>query len=343
MTDPLITVLMSVYNGDAYLQEAIDSILNQTYANFEFVIINDASTDQTSVILDKCTDSRVVQLHNKSNIGLTKSLNKGLAIAKGKYLARQDADDISLPDRLAQQVAFLDTFPEVAVVGSFYVHLYEDGRPEQTVEMPTTDDAIRQQLFYQHCFCHGSVMMRRSALEAVGGYNEQFKTAQDRDLWLRLAERYSLANLAQPLYKLRMHAASVTGSKRNQQRQAARQAVLNALTRGVLKPEPTALGRFYWQVALDELAVGNRAAAASYLQEALTANEELDEDGGYLLQTAVNRAFEAGPAQLSHKKSADDVADGMTLLNDLFAILPTEGQRLKQHHRAAIADRKSVV
>jgi len=118
MDRPKISVIMSVYNGEKYLREAIESILNQTFRDFEFIIINDGSTDKTSEILSSYNDPRIVIINNKRNIGLTKSLNKGLKMVKGEYIARQDADDVSLPERLERMVNFLDMNRDVGLLGS---------------------------------------------------------------------------------------------------------------------------------------------------------------------------------------------------------------------------------
>lgn len=332
-----VSVLMSVYNDAPYLREAVDSILNQTFTDFEFIVVDDASTDETPSILDSYTDSRIVRLHNTVNLGLTKSLNRGLSIAKGEYIVRQDANDISLPGRVAKQLSFMETKPQTVASSTDYIQFWQEVGQETYVRMPQTDSQIREKVFYAHVLCHAGAMLKRSGLQEIGGYNEAFELAQDRDLWLRLLEYSKLANLPEPLYKVRMVSGSITTAKRAKQRCFARQAVLNALERGVLQPEPVALGRFYWQASLDELAINHKTKAKGYLQQAIMANKALEDDVDYLMETAVNRAFEAGSAQLSHKKSADDITAGVELLNSLFAMLPTEEQRLKQYHRATTA------
>lgn len=321
-TIPRVSVLMSVYNGARYLREAVDSILGQSFGDFEFIIVDDGSSDETPAILDSYADPRIVRLHNETNIGLTRSLNKGLAAARGEYVARQDADDISLPERLAKQVAYLDTHPQIALVGSAYREVYEDGRPERPVSVPLAPVEIRQQLLYQHCFCHGAVLMRRAALAQVGGYDERFVVAQDRDLWLRLADNHQLANLTDEMYRLRMSSRSVTGKARARQRQAARQAVIEALTRGLLKPAPQALGRFHWLQVLAETDAGNVEAAGDFLRQAMAANPQLAEDAPWLARTAVHHAFE-----LSHAGQipTPEYDAGFTFLQNLVELLPTDG------------------
>ncbi|MCB0255200.1 MAG: glycosyltransferase [Anaerolineae bacterium] len=325
---PRISVLMSVYNGARYLREAVDSILSQTLGDFEFIIVDDGSTDETQGILDSYTDPRVVRLRNETNIGLTRSLNKGLAVACGEYVARQDADDISLPVRLEKQVAFLDAKPNIGLVGTAYREVYDDGRPDRPMSVPLTLDEIREQLLYHHCFCHGSVMARRTALTAVGGYDERFAVAQDRDLWLRLADHFDLANLADELYSLRMSSWSVTGTSRSRQRQAVRRAVQNTLVRGIRQPSAQALGRFYWLQVLDESSVSGANSASDYLNRALAANSALADDTQWLAQAAVSRAFDLARAESG---TGYDYEVGFAFLDNLVRLLPADMAALHDH------------
>jgi len=208
---PRVSVLMSVYNAERYLREAIESILAQTLDDFEFIIVEDGSTDWSKQIIAEYAqrDVRVLPVWNVSNLGLTKSLNRGLDKARGVYIARQDADDRSLPERLQKQAAFLDAHPEVGLVGSWFMRMTEAGQPLHVIETPVADQAIRLKLFTRgNAFAHGSVMFRRECVEKVGGYREQFSYAEDYDLWLRIADRYGVANLPEPLYWWRSTASS---------------------------------------------------------------------------------------------------------------------------------------
>jgi glycosyltransferase involved in cell wall biosynthesis len=141
---PKVSVVMSVYNGEKYLCEAIDSILNQTFENFEFLIVNDGSTDRTLEILQSYRDPRIKVINNERNIGLTASLNKGLKIAKGEYVARMDADDVSFPHRLEQQKAFLDRNPRVAMVGSWAEVIDESGKTQETWRVLTSSHLLKR-------------------------------------------------------------------------------------------------------------------------------------------------------------------------------------------------------
>jgi glycosyltransferase involved in cell wall biosynthesis len=221
--NPSVSVVMGVYNGDKHLREAVDSILAQTFADFEFIIINDGSTDGTRAILESYRDPRIV-LVNQENVGLTKSLNRGMALAKGSYIARQDADDVSMPDRLQTQIDFLNANPNIALVGSAVQVIDGDGSHLAIFRNPCDYPTIREKLQQYNCFWHGSVIFRRSCLAVLTGYTELFATAQDYDLWLRFAEKYEIANLETPLYSYRFNPEAVTFKKIVPQRRMAEMA-----------------------------------------------------------------------------------------------------------------------
>ena len=212
-SEPKITVLMSVYNGEKYLREAVDSILSQTFTDFEFLIIDDASTDRTPEILRSYKDPRIMIVTNKENLGLTKSLNKGLALARGEYIARMDADDISLQERFEKQLMFLETHPDIVLVGtSFQAIDYEGNLLEDFILpryiLPTNIHYC--DLLKSNFFVHGSVIFRREVVEKLSGYNELFRRCQDYALWLQMAKSYSLYIIPDVLYKLRIHDDSVS-------------------------------------------------------------------------------------------------------------------------------------
>lgn len=217
MHNPKVTVLMSVYKGEKYLQEAVDSILNQTFQDFEFLIINDSSTDGTLEILENYTDPRIHIINNEKNIGLTCSLNKGLKKAKGKFIARQDADDISMSNRLDKELKFLEDNTDYAAVGSFVKVINEEGNVVSTIEKPITDTHIREFLKMDNCIAHGSSMIKMSCLLSVGFYDESILKAQDYDLWLRLSEKYKLANIPKYLYFWRQSQENISIKNSNEQ------------------------------------------------------------------------------------------------------------------------------
>ncbi len=204
MARPMVSVLMSVYNGQRYLREAVESILNQTFSDFEFIIVNDGSTDTSRAILQSYDDSRILLLDNHENIGLARSVNKGLAVAKGDYVARMDADDISMPRRFEKQVAFLKDQPEVGIVGCSYDKADSNGRYWGSRRMPASDLELRWYSLLGNPFAHPSVMIRRHTLiDNNLKYDETLETTQDYDLWTRILRCTRGANLGEALLQYR--------------------------------------------------------------------------------------------------------------------------------------------
>lgn len=213
LQSPKVTVLMSVFNGKQYLYEAVRSILTQTFPDFEFLIINDASTDESMDIIKSFNDHRIRVIENETNLGLTKSLNIGLEQARGQYIARMDCDDISLPDRLEKQAAWLDANPECAVVAAKTVLIDRDGdiTGHWSDDLDTTTyQEIRSRLPASNCIAHPSVMMRASVVKAYR-YNPCLKNSQDYDLWLRLcSDGLVIEKIDEVLLKYRVHGMSIT-------------------------------------------------------------------------------------------------------------------------------------
>lgn len=211
---PKITVLMPVYNCELYIKEAIDSILNQTYSDFEFLILDDASTDQTVPLIKTYTDSRIIVIEKPVNTGYTNSLNQGLQLAKGEYIARMDADDISLPERFAKQVSFLDANPEIVLCGSWYSII----GTENVIKVPEHHNKIKLALLKGNCMAHPSVMMRKQVLDTFSVvYDVSKEPAEDYDLWVRLVAIGKLHNLKEVLLNYRVHQTQVSKKRRQQQ------------------------------------------------------------------------------------------------------------------------------
>ncbi len=218
MTSPKVTVLMSVYNGEKYLHEAIDSIVNQTFRDFEFLIINDASTDRTSEILKSYQDPRIRIINNEKNIGLTRSLNKGLKVAKGEYIARMDADDISTPDRLDKQVAYMDNHPEKALLGGTAIVINGKGNTASRWHLLTEPGLLRWSLLFSNQFIHSAVVLRSALLRTLRlNYDCALSCVQDYDLWQRISRYASVANLGDVVIYRREHQENI--STRNSQEQ----------------------------------------------------------------------------------------------------------------------------
>lgn len=229
---PQVSVLMAVYNGVDYLDQAVESILGQTWRDFEFIVVDDASTDDTPQMLAQYEDPRIVRLRNDANLGLARSLNRGLSRARGRYIARQDADDASLPDRLAKQVAFLNSHPRAGLVGATASWIDDAGNELRVWRTPTDNDRLQEDLLRYCPIIHGSVLLRRTAMGEVGGqYTDAFRTGQDYDLWLRMSERWDVAVLVDVLYRYRWHEGMASKQRQAEQAANARQALMNAVAR----------------------------------------------------------------------------------------------------------------
>lgn len=200
-----ISVILSVYNGATYLDECLRSIREQTFAKFEFIIVDDASTDGTPEILRRhaAQDSRITLLKNERNKKISVSLNTALAHARADLVARMDADDIALPDRLAKQFAFMNANPDVLVCGGALT-CHETG---ENIYYPTSDESIRAQLLWASPFVHPAVMFRRNPVLEAGGYDPAMPLSEDYDLWCRLAvlHGWRFANLDEVLVRYRIH------------------------------------------------------------------------------------------------------------------------------------------
>ena len=202
-----LTVLMAVFNNAQTLEKSVKSILNQSFKDFQFVIVNDASTDESSQILSRYSnqDSRIKLIKNQHRLGLTKSLNIGLKIIKTKYIARMDADDISLLKRLEKQFNFLESHPKIFLVGTA-VHLIDSKDKKLKLKTYPIDHKHLKKTVLHFCpFIHPTWMIRRSAMLELNGYNQDFNYAQDYELVLRLLTKFKAANLPEPLLKYRVN------------------------------------------------------------------------------------------------------------------------------------------
>jgi len=210
---PKITVLMPVYNGEIYLHQAIESILCQTYQDFEFVIINDKSTDNTKDILNSfaAKDSRIVVYENETNLGITKSLNKGLKVARGEYIARMDDDDISLPQRFTKQIDYLERYPNVVLVSGAYDIIDDNGKFIGTINRSCSPGLVAWLLlFCNYVGGHSQVMFRRNAVLESGGYSEKDLHNEDYGLWCRLVEIGKIVILPEKMHLYRYNAESIS-------------------------------------------------------------------------------------------------------------------------------------
>jgi glycosyltransferase involved in cell wall biosynthesis len=211
MSTPLISVIMPVYNGEKYIRETIDSVLNQTYRNFEFIIVDDGSTDSTRQIVSSYDDKRIVPLSLPRNQGVCNARNQGTGIAKGEYIAFCDADDLYGPNRLQTQLDFLTANPSVDVCGSYFI-VFENGQ-EILVKHPLHDQQIKEHFFTGNCIGQPSVMGKASVFRQYQ-YNPELQASEDYELWARMAMGgIVFANLPYALVKYRLHPAQASKTK----------------------------------------------------------------------------------------------------------------------------------
>ncbi len=214
MKTPLVTVLMPVYNAEAYLHLAVQSILDQSLRDFHFLIINDGSSDRSGEIIQSFEkkDDRIICI-NRENKGLSFSLNEGVALSTTPYIARMDADDISLPRRLEQQLAFMEQNPKVDVLGTQAITIDENGREIDKGFLPLSDGQIKWSMFFKTSLAHPSVMIRKSVFDRVGLFKvdtRQEKIPEDYELWTRGVDELKFANLEQYLFHYRQVSTSLS-------------------------------------------------------------------------------------------------------------------------------------
>ena len=211
---PLVTVLMPVYNGSKYLDEAIESILNQTFIDFEFLIIDDCSIDNSIEIITRYHDSRIRLVENNNNLGQSKTLNKGIDLALGKYIARMDQDDISLPKRLEEQVNYFKEHSDISVLGTWWKAIIDGELDDQgnkiykELKLPEDPDTCAFWMYFygDQPIAHPCVMFEKNKIKDLGRYNVSYKVAQDIELWLRaLSNKLKFANVPEFLFLYRLH------------------------------------------------------------------------------------------------------------------------------------------
>jgi glycosyltransferase involved in cell wall biosynthesis len=224
---PALTVLMPVYNAEDYLSDAIESVLNQTFARFELLIINDGSTDRSQDIINQFAqkDSRVRPIQ-QPNMGIVKTLNRGIELAATELVARHDADDLSLPARFERQVDFLKANPDCVLVGTA-AEVFSNAGAHRQVFPFCFHEQICDAFLFGNTFVHGSVMFRRKAVIETGLYSKSSgaRHIEDFDLWARLARKHRVANLGEILYRYRDHPSSISNAQSNTQRENTRRLV----------------------------------------------------------------------------------------------------------------------
>ena len=213
---PEVSVIMSVYNGADYIDAAIKSILSQTFKNFEFIIVNDGSTDDSLARIKSYNDKRIT-LIDQDNMGLVLSLNRAIDISKAKIIARQDADDLSEKDRLEKEFKILNESPEVVLLGSSITTIDESSKIMNVHKVLLNDAELKQELLIRSPFAHGSVMFRKTTFISSGGYIESDWPAEDYGLWLRMSKYGKFINIDSPLYKYRENTSGISAKNQNSQ------------------------------------------------------------------------------------------------------------------------------
>jgi len=201
---PLVSVLLPVYNGAEYLDEAIQSLLAQTFSDLEIIVIDDGSTDESASILEKFSEDRV-RVYHQANQGLAAALNRAISLARGDYLARQDQDDVSRPERLEKQVAFLQAHPQHGMVGTWARIWLENQEAGRSHRHPAESHILKWELLFNNPFVHSSMLIRKSAMQKVGGYctDRSRQPPEDYELWSRIAREFELGNIPEFLHVYR--------------------------------------------------------------------------------------------------------------------------------------------
>ncbi len=215
MPYPLISVILPVFNAESYISESVSSILSQTFNDFELIIINDGSTDNSESIILSFNDERIKYYRNDKNRGLIYTLNRGLKLSKGKYIARMDADDICNPNRFEEQISFLQNHIDIGVVGSeaiIFQGEYKDCPKNKCgyFHKPKTDKEIKAKLFVDNPIIHPTVLIRKEILEKTNGYNSNFYQVEDLALWIELSKNTKFYNIPNPLINYRITPSSET-------------------------------------------------------------------------------------------------------------------------------------
>lgn len=217
MNSPLVSVLMPAYNCAAFVEQAMNCILGQTYSNFELLIADDASTDSTRKIIESISDARIILYHNDKNIGYLRTWNKLISMAQGDYITFLDADDMCSLNRVERLVNLLETKPEISVVGSNYTRITNNNIAVETSDFPTLHNDVFNAIPHSFHFIGSALMIRRNVYEVIGGYNVFFDRMGAEDhYWVYLVlEKFRMENLKEPLYKYRFNEYSVSGNLSN--------------------------------------------------------------------------------------------------------------------------------
>lgn len=325
---PCISVVLPAYNAGIYISAAVESILSQSFTDFELLVIDDGSTDNTAEVVNEFSDPRVRLVRNRTNIGLVASLNRGIDESRGRFIARMDGDDLSLPDRLMLELELLTSDPDLGVVSCGYEKFQDSSSILERILLPPIDTEIRRDLYCKsHVFCHAAALIRRKALEGVGGYRREWFPVEDRDLWLRVMEKWKGANVGKVLYKVRKHESSVCSRNSKLQSELVITSTIEALHRRYAPPSVS--------MQVSKAAWSRGALFAAF---GLAMQEQTDRITAYfseaiqLDQAAARQSFEEllldRIAIYMHNYDAD-VTGALALSRRVFATLPSEWADLR--------------
>jgi glycosyltransferase involved in cell wall biosynthesis len=224
------SVLLPVYNGGAFLHLAIESILKQDDPDFEFLLIDDCSTDQSAKVIRHyaASDGRIRPVFHRENAGLASTLNEGLREARSDLIVRMDQDDVALAKRIGTQVEFMHGRSDIAVAGSFVYHMGRRPADDHLVQLPAEHEEIVRTLARENCIYHPSAILRREPILSLGGYRAEFRNSEDYDLWLRVAKVYKLANIPEPLLRYRFSVTGLTLGRKWQQALYTKMAAISS-------------------------------------------------------------------------------------------------------------------
>ncbi|MFV0417762.1 MAG: glycosyltransferase family 2 protein [Dysgonomonas sp.] len=252
---PKVSVLMPVFNAGQYLAQAIDSILSQTFKDWELILINDGSTDNSEAIIGRYDDERIYYIKNEANLGLIKTLNKGIDYCHGEYIARMDADDISHPDRFRLQVSFLDKHPVHVMCGTDATVIDNEGNQTGKIRNLADNDYLQVNLLFSPPLIHPSVMIRGEMLQH-NRYDESYKHVEDYELWTRIAKLGKIANISKELLKYRWHNSNVSVLNNEVQEELKDKVIANQLE--ALGIQPTKEELYYHEITFKLYQLGNK-------------------------------------------------------------------------------------
>lgn len=272
MKNPKITVFMAAYNAAPFIAESISSILNQTFNDFELLIVNDGSTDDTSSIVEKFNDNRIRLIHNDGNKGLPITRNRLLVLARGEYIAILDSDDIAYPDRLQTQLEFLDEHSEIALCGGHANIIDENGIVQNRKLIVPTGESVNMALLFHNPFVNSSTMFKANIFRELNGYKD-FALSEDFDLFVRISEKYPVTNLDKFLVKYRIHGKNITLKRSDEQLKSERKIIKNMQTTMGM-PSNSALIDLHMELFTANIYVGNYAKYYTLFKAMKIANQQ---------------------------------------------------------------------